>query len=337
MDANWRRRLSELGARFDEHNRVNDFGDNVAEREAARTQPALAPLPLGVISVTGAEAADFLHAQLTHDVLGLPPDAHRLAAWCDPKGRVQALFEVCPYEDGFLLVLPAALIEAVLPRLRMFVLRTQVTLADVSDHWNALGLCGAQAGEALAHSIDPPEPGRLAEADDTLALGLLGPQPRYLILAPSNAVERVWNRLATPAMPVGEPVWRLAAIEAGRPQVFPETAGEFVPQMLNLHWLDGIDFHKGCYPGQEVVARLQYRGTLKQRIYLGTLAADSPPAPGTEVAAEDDARVGTVIDAVTNADGAQRVLAVLKVAAADQALAIAGAKLCVDALPYRID
>lgn len=275
---------------------------------------------LGVIAVGGADAATFLQAQLSNDVLHLGPDRSRLAAWCDAKGRVQAIFRILRRGDDYLLLLPRALVTPVLRGLRRFVLRSRVELRDAGDELAVRGVFGDSADAQPARDLPP---GAVARDGDRRLVALPGPQPRCLVIAPPHAAPSAANAVA----------WRRAGILAGLPQIHPQTQGRFLPQMLNLHLLDGIDFHKGCYPGQEVVARLQYRGRLTRRLFRGVLDAAATPVPGTRVTDADGAVRGDVIEAVSGPDG-QDLLAVLRIDAAGNPLRIDGAELTLAPLPY---
>lgn len=278
----------------------------------------LANTGLGVIAVSGGDAASFLQAQLTNDVARLGVNEGRLTAWCDAKGRVQAVVWVLFWDEEYLLLLPRDLVAPVLQRLRLFVLRARVTLRDAG-----LVVRGLLGGDLSRTPLQRLPSGGVARDDGRLYLALPGPQPHGLVIAPSG-----------PDTPHADTVeWRRAEVLAGLPQIYPETQGRFVPQMLNLHWLGGIDFHKGCYPGQEVVARLQYRGRLTRRMYRGVLDAGRTPVPGTPVTDAGGAEQGLVVEAAPGPDG-QDLLAVLRIDATDSPLRVDGAELTLVPLPY---
>lgn len=278
---------------------------------------------LGVIEVSGDDAGTFLRAQLTNDVLRLGSDRHFLAAWCDAKGRAILLAQVLEHEgDGYLLVLPCTLIDAVLQRLRMYVLRARVTLTDVSDRYRLAGLIGA----------DLPPANQLTERDGARWLGLSATS--------DDSARALWIGTADAPWPEGAlatdtPEWALAHIDAGVPDVVTATRGLFVPQMLNLHWLLAIDFDKGCYPGQEVIARLHYRGRLTRRLHRLAWRGDEPK-PGEEITDDAERAQGTVISAAPAADdgGSGRLLAVLRIDAAGSTLNAGSTALELLDLPY---
>jgi tRNA-modifying protein YgfZ len=225
----------------------------------------------GLLSVTGEDARDFLHAQLTNDVLHLPQDRAVLAGWCSAKGRLLASFLVVPTANGFLLQLARDLAPAVAKRLSMFVLRSRVKIADVSDAWAQIGIWGE----------DFPGP-VFSVRQDGARVKVKMDQQRTLLLGTDLQDFRAEG---------AEGAWTLEEIRAERPFITAATQDQFVPQMVNFEKLGGIDFQKGCYPGQEIVARAQYRGEVKRRMVRLPAPAGAELRPGSEF------KGGVVIDA----------------------------------------
>lgn len=320
------------------------FDDPRYERETALTRNAIYALQdIGTISVEGEDACSFLHAQLTQDLQQLPASRWTRAAWCNAKGRVLALFHVVPQPGGFLLLLPRVLLEPMLKRLRMFVLRSQVTLTDVTDSHVIAGLSGPEASDMLrAINCSVPATGALTCTPPLTVLALGGEPQRFILISPDEVMMDAWQRLTDTATPCGAHAWNLLDILNGEPSVVPETQERFVPQMLNLHWLSGVSFRKGCYPGQEVVARMQYLGRLKQRLYLAEIDQAATPAAGAPVYADgSNQAAGTVVNASPHPHGGQVLLAVLRIDAAETAVLrlepSQGAPLHLLELPYSID
>jgi folate-binding protein YgfZ len=275
---------------------------------------ALAWSPLteyGLIVAQGEDARDFLHAQLTSDIAGLDADHARLAGWCSAKGRLLASFVVVPLGDGFALQLASDLVAPVLKRLSMFVLRAKVKLHDASGEWAQLGVWGSTARMRLAPFVaglgDVPFSSAHGEGVHVVAIEA----DRFLVLAAAAQAQTVEHVLGRPAAPHK---WRLLEIRAGRPHIVLATQDQFVPQMVNLEALGGVDFKKGCYPGQEVVARTQYRGQLKRRMVRARLAAGTASvAPGQELHwdAQPGQAGGTVVNAAPSPDGDELLAVVL--------------------------
>jgi len=264
----------------------------------------------GLLHAAGADARAFLHAKLTNDLEHLAPAQARYAGWCSAKGRLLATFLVVPHADGFLLQLSRDLVPVVLKRLSMFILRSKVKLSDASGQWTQYGVWGPDAGEFLA----------VSERDGAISIGI--DAGRRLVLAPGD--------LLSPNAPADD--WLLAEIRAGRPLIGQPTQDQFVPQMVNLELAGGVDFRKGCYPGQEVVARAQYRGAVKRRMYRLRGAALKA---GQELYSDDTP--GQPSGMVVNAAGDES-LAVLQIAAMESKSPIRpqpqGAALEVLSLPY---
>ncbi len=229
------------------------------------------PLPdWGVIRARGADARGFLHGQLTQDVTHLVPGTARPAGYCTAKGRLLASFVMWAADaDTVLLACSADVLPATLKRLRMFVLRAKCTLDDASAEWPAWGLAGAEAGEAAPWAVRPAGGGvRVA-----LPPALVGGQ------AVPRALQFGGEAPAGPAL--APATWLGLEAASGVPRIVAATVEQFVPQMVNLELVGGVNFQKGCYPGQEVVARSQYRGTLKRRGQL--LVGTAPLHPGQEI------------------------------------------------------
>ncbi|RYF35262.1 MAG: folate-binding protein [Comamonadaceae bacterium] len=290
----------------------------------------VAPLThLGVIRAVGPDAASFLHGQLTQDFLLIKPDEARLAALCTAKGRMIASFiGIRPDAETVLLVCSKDILAATLKRLSMYVMRAKAKLSDASDAFALYGL----AGSALAaNGADAAAlPGR------RLALG----DASVVSLYPADGVQRaLWIAPAGSAAPTGSPIdealWQWSEVRSGIVTLTTPVVEAFVPQMLNYESVGGVNFKKGCYPGQEIVARSQFRGTLKRRAFLVT--ADAPLTAGQEVFATSDPvqPVGTVAQAAAGADGQWAAIVSMQLAALDAgALQTAGVPLHVEPLPY---
>ncbi len=268
---------------------------------------------LAVIVARGADVRDFLAAQLTSDVRRVSPRVSQIAGWCTAQGRVIATLRVVQTDTDWLLVLARDLLEPVLRRLRMYVLRAKVELVDAGGTHAVCGLVGDPAGirlQELPASLDDVRP--VAECS---VIGVAGPGPRWLAVGTREALAELARR-ATGATPPGNVErWRAQDIAAGLPHVGAAASERYVPQMLNLQCLGAVSFDKGCYPGQEIVARLKFKGGLKRRLFVGSSTVAQPPAAGTALVAagEDGAAgepAGEVLDAARAADGTVALLAV---------------------------
>ena len=304
----------------------------IGDHNSAMTQTlqGIAPIShLGVIRVQGDDAASFLHGQLTNDFALLDMQHARLAAFCSAKGRMQASFigfKRAP--DEIVLVCSRDLLAPTLKRLSMFVLRAKAKLSDASADFQLLGLAGTEL-------VDPAAaPWSLRTAGDAHMVQLYPAdgQPRALWVAPST----------TPA-PQGPSLsaaqWLHSEVLSGVATVSQPIYELLVPQMLNYESVGGVNFKKGCYPGQEVVARSQFRGTLKRRAFI--VHADAPLQAGQDVFADSDPEqaTGVVVQAAPADDGGWCALVSMQTSSADAALTAGspqGPALRLQPLPYTL-
>lgn len=294
---------------------------------------------LGVLSIAGADARTFLHGQVTADVAGLAGDASTLGAYCSAKGRMLASFRLWQAEDRYLMVLSRSLVPAIEKRLRMFVLRSRVTIADDTARVVLLGAAGPGAADAVrALGTAPVETHRVAPLPGGHAIRL--PGERFLIAVGQDAAEATRQSLAARLRRADPSWWEWLDIAQGEPLVTAATQDEFVPQMVNLELIGGVSFTKGCYPGQEIVARTQYLGKSKRRMFLAHVDAEA--AAGDTLFAEDlgDQASGTVVNAAPAPGGGCDLLAVVHAAsAAGSAVrlrSLSGPALAFRPLPYAV-
>ena len=251
-------------------------------------------LHLGVIRAAGADAVAFLQGQLTQDVSLLPVQGARLAAYCNAKGRMQAsLIVLKPSDQELLLVCLRDVLPALLKRLSMFVLRAKLKLSDASGDFTLLGLAGGESTAA-------PWSCREVDGAHVVALYPGAGVPLALWLAPLSTPSPVSKASSVELTPEQ---WQWLTVRSGIALVGQATFEAYVPQMLNYESVGGVSFKKGCYPGQEVVARSQFRGTLKRRAFV--VHADGPLTAGQEVFLASDAEqaCGTVAAAAPCPDG----------------------------------
>ena len=322
MKTDWKAFLDDAGAEF-EADRVIHFGNPRREQEVALSGLVFCDLShLSVIAVHGADAESFLQSQFSNDISQVTDTSTLLNAYCTPKGRMLGLMRVFRQGVTWYLRLPEDTAEAVMQRLRMYVMRADVTIEDVSDNFLRIGISGEHAAEELGTTLNavPAEADQVTHTAYITLLHVAGVQPRFeAFISAHEAARKLWDTLNVRGAPVGESAWRLLEILAGLPTVFAATSELFVPQMANLQLVNGVSFKKGCYPGQEIVARMQYLGTLKRRMYLGRIATDEPAFPGGELFTEADSEqvVGRLVDAQPHPDGGQAALAVIQITAAE--------------------
>ena len=266
---------------------IHDFGQSLTVSQLQEGFVA-AITDQGLIGLNGDEAASFLHGQLTNDVEHLDQQQVRLAGYCTPKGRLLASFLMWRNATTIYLQLPRAIQPAIQKRLQMFVLRAKAKLHDAScDEANQviLGLGGKQAGAALAAWFPTLPATPFSKVDHALGTLLRVADAfgsaRYEWLTSAATARDVWPRLTEQLTKGGTDAWQLSDIHAGIPQITAATQEQFVPQMVNFELLGGVNFKKGCYPGQEIVARTHYLGNIKRHLYR--VRASEPLSVGAEV------------------------------------------------------
>jgi hypothetical protein len=320
----------------------------------------IAPLPdFGMLSASGDDAARFLHAQLTNDVEHLGAGEARWTGYCSPKGRLLSTFRSWRDPEAIHLLLARPLADALRRRLSMFVLRLKARVVDASDGVACFGLTGPSAASAAAAALGLPDPAEggadhaasvaghhlvglpplpaVAPVDPAAGAsrGSSGPNPRWLLVVPADRAQAAWQAVTAVAEPMGTADWRRTEVLAGVPRIVPGTYEQFVPQMLNFESVDGVSFRKGCYPGQEIVARSQYLGKLKRRMFVGHGDGPEPP-PGSDVTSADSGEpCGQVVIAAPDPDGGFDLLFECPVASVESGRLRAGeSALHVGTLPY---
>ena len=312
----------------------------------AKLTSFVAPLSdLGLIAFTGEEAAHFLHNQLTNDIEHLRTTEARLAGYCSPKGRLLATMLAWKTPESIMLQVPREILPATQKRLQMFVLRAKAKPADVTDAHAILGLSGAAATAVLSkwfasipattYSNTTSDAGTLIRVADALD------SPRYIWATTPDFAIASWSELIQALTPANVDTWHLTDIQAGIPQVTLATQEKFVPQMINFEVIGGVNFKKGCYPGQEIVARSQYLGKLKRRMMLATIDTQEAAA-GMDVFSSDDPEqpCGMIVNAARSAQNEMACLAEIKTSALEAGSihlgGIQGPALRFQALPYAL-
>lgn len=326
----WQDFLVRHGAQLNPATQAID-GFEPAETSAASVAPRQAPAafvtPLtdvGLIAVSGEEGASFLHTQLTNDVEHLTESDVRLAGYCTPKGRLLATMLIWKSDEAVWLQLPRELQPAIQKRLEMFRMRAKAPIHDLSDQYAVLGVSLPPDSNALTHWFEtvPDAPYAKVESPAGTLLRLPDVQGsvRFQIVVPVAQAQEIWPLLTRDLPAVGAGFWQLSEVRSGIPQVTLATQEKFVPQMINYEAVGGVNFKKGCFPGQEIVARSQYLGKLKRRMQHAQVA-DASAAAGMEVFSSTDPGqpCGMVVNAAPRPDGqGAECLVEIKMAALDE-------------------
>lgn len=346
MKPEWQEFLKNAGAEI-ENNRVISFGNLEREQRMLQTGLVICDLShLGLITVDGEDAADFLQGQLTNDIRDVSQQHSQISAYCTHKGRMLANFRLFKRDDSYYLSLPQLLLESILKRISMFVLMSKVSLKASSHSLVHFGISGPNAAEKLADVVaDIPK----AVNDVTQVNGLTiikcpGTLARFEIYGELDNMIKLWQHLDVHAAPAGQAAWQTLDILAGIPTITPQTSEAFVPQMTNMQLINGVNFQKGCYTGQEVVARMQYLGKLKRRMFRINIDTTSPVNPGDKLFSKDSTSgqgPGQIVNAQIDADGGYAALAVINISDAEantlQLHDENGPEINVLSLPYAVE
>lgn len=348
MNAEWSAFLKQAGAVLS-LDQVASFGNPDRELQQALNDDMCCDLShRGLIAVRGSDSETFLQGQLTCDVRHVTAEHSLIGAYCTPKGRALACCRIFLHDQTYYLELPRSLVEPTLTRLRKYVMRAKTVLEDASDTLGRMGVAGSQTARLLQQlgliTDEAMAPDAVQQTNHLAVIHLPGPIPRFELHGPVQELAAVWQALSPTVTPVGAEAWRLLDILAGTPAVYPETVEAFVPQMINLHALDGISFKKGCYTGQEIVARAHYLGKLKRGMVLARVDSPTPPCPGDPLFSSDahsNQSVGQLADAARHPDGGYAVLAVALMEAANEGGLhlgdASGPPLRLEPLPYDVE
>ncbi|GAB4122863.1 MAG: folate-binding protein YgfZ [Sideroxydans sp.] len=342
MNQDWQNFLAAQGARLAEGT-VQDFGDAAAERAATQEGTVLCDLShFGVLRVGGEDAESFLQNLLSNDIREVTTNHAQLSSFNTAKGRMLASFVIWRDGNDYLLQLPRGLAEPIRKKLSMYVLRAKVKITDASEERVCLGVAGVDAATLLQKQFAslPQADWEAAQSGDAVII-CRGAQ-RYQLATSVERAMALWQALRPAATAAGANCWDWLDIRAGIPFILPATQEAFVPQMVNFEVIGGVNFKKGCYPGQEVVARMHYLGKPKRRMYLARVMCDDAPLAGEELfsAAQPEQPCGKVVQAARAAHGGFELLAVVQTeVVADFPVhlrAITGARLQFEALPYAL-
>lgn len=347
MNNDWQIFLQTNGAHINE-GRVEHFGQQLEESQHAMENNSISDLShLGLIRVSGEDAEHFLQGQLSNDVRQVAESHSQLSAYCSPKGRILAIMRVFKHSDNYYLQLPSELLLSTLERLQKFIIIAKVNLTDASNEWANMGISGPDSAELLNDQLGaaPEKIDDAVQKNGITVIRIPGPHARFELHGPVEEIQSLWQAVSGSVQAVGAGPWALLDIHAGIPVIYTATQEAFVPQMVNLQAINGVSFNKGCYTGQEVVARMQYLGKLKRRMYFANVDAKSCPNPGDELYSSCEGGgqgTGKVVTAQASADGGYDLLAVIQIAVPEanepiQLLNTEGPELSLRELPYRLE
>jgi folate-binding protein YgfZ len=315
MNQDWQNFLVTQGAQM-QGGAIGQFGNAAAERLATRDGTVLCDLgQFGILRVSGTDAESFLQNLLSNDIHEVTATRAQFSSLNSPKGRMLATMLIWRDGDDYFLQLPRVLCEPIRKKLSMYILRSRVNIGDASNDIVMLGLSGVDAKEILSARFAALPQAKLGciftEHGSVIKFGDISWQ---INTSPQQA-QTLWLEMNRKARPVGSQCWDWLNIRSGIPVILPQTQEQFVAQMANLDLVNGVNFKKGCYPGQEIVARMQYLGKLKRRMYLAHIDGTDAPQPGDELYSADMGGRGSgmLVNVAAAPSGGYDVLAVLQI------------------------
>ncbi|MDR4517313.1 MAG: folate-binding protein [Nitrosomonas sp.] len=321
MLESWRTFLQDSNAVI-ENDQVVHFDNRLAELKQVQNGTILVDLShYGLLRFSGVDVQTFLQNQLSCDVREVTENQGQYGSYCTPKGRVLASFILWQKDDAWIMQLPASLCAGMQKKLSMFILRAKVNITDSSNQWVRMGIAGKEACQRLQEvlEISPEECAQLRMIHTSDASILCHAPDRLELIAIEASAHKIWQLLSKNACPAGAGCWNWLEINAGIPAITVETQEQFLPQMINLDLIGGVSFKKGCYPGQEIVARTQHLGQLKRRMYLANIGTNDPVSAGDDIFGTDaeNQSCGKIVNAAASPDGGFDVLAVIQISSVD--------------------
>ncbi|NOQ88768.1 MAG: folate-binding protein [Gammaproteobacteria bacterium] len=345
MNSDWKNYLLSKGAHLTESDGFRFKEENVSNLESATKDVICDLSQFNTLVVAGGDAAEFMQGQFTNDVMQVNKDHSQLNAFCNKKGRMIANFRLFEHQKNYFLSLRSELVDKSISHLQNYILRAQVAIQDVSDQLIHIGISGDNAAELLSPFIGDitQDVDSVSHNEDYIAILVAGPKPRYEVFCSLEHAKSFWQSLSTQAEIVNSNSWDYLNIQAGLPFIDSSSSEEFVPQMANMELINGVSFTKGCFTGQEIVARMHYLGKLKKRCYKVNIDSEVKPANGDKLYAENaraGQNTGMIIQSEKNPDSGYDALAVIQIADTDSNLFLNdadGPAVTVKQLPYAFE
>lgn len=345
MNNDWKNHLLQNGATQDDRG-LFTFNESLADTRVAEDSNVICDLShFSAVVIAGADAAEFIQGQFTNDVNKVDDEHSQLSAFCNNKGRMVANFRLFKYQQNYFISIRQDLVEKTIEHLQNYILRAQVAIQDVSEQLVHLGLSGKDAESILSDFIDNPntESDSLSQNEDYIAIRAAGTIPRYEIFCSADKAIDLWQAVSQNTTIVNSDYWDLLNIRNGIPFIDSSTSEEFVPQMANMELINGVSFEKGCYTGQEIVARTHYLGKQKRRTYHIRIKSDTAPNTGDQLATETSTAnqyTGTLVTVYQTAADEYEALAVIQIKSAEEAklkLKDIDADISIMDIPYSLD
>jgi len=342
MNKDWQNFLLQNGAKQTLSGLITFDSDTDSNRASTEETVFYDLSQYSTVVIAGADAAGFMQGQFTNDIELVDEDKSQLGAFCNNKGRMIANFRLFKNQNNYFINLKADLVELSISHLQNYILRSQVAVQDVSEQLVQLGISGPKAATILAAFIDniKDEIDSVSSNDNYIAIRTAGEILRYEVFCDIEHAKKLWSALSQKIKAGNSSSWDFLNIKAGIPYIDKNTSESFVPQMANMDLINGVSFTKGCYTGQEIVARMHYLGKLKKRCFRVHIASEEKVASGSKLFAENaraGQNTGEIIMAEQNPESGFDALAVLQIADMESKLFLNnadGPAVTVKQLPY---
>lgn len=345
MNSDWKNYLlSKEGQPTDDGG--TEFKEKKTSNSESENLDTICDLSLfSTIVIAGDDAANFMQGQFTNDITQVNEQTSQLNAFCNKKGRMIANFRLFQNQQNYFFSVKSDLVEISIEHLQNYILRSQVAIQDVSEQLIHIGISGDNAAELLSSYITDinQNVGSISSNENYIAICVPGLKPRYEIFCSLEHAKNLWDSVSTQATVANSSSWNYLDIQSGLPFIDASTSEEFVPQMANMELINGVSFTKGCFTGQEIVARMHYLGKLKKRCYKINIETDSEPSNGDKLFAENaraGQNTGMIIQVEKSPEAGYDALAVIQTADINSALFLNnsdGPHITVKELPYSLE
>jgi tRNA-modifying protein YgfZ len=345
MNNDWKDYLLQRGAEQNEDG-LFIFDNSFSDTELSEGSDILCDLShFSTVVVAGNDAAEVMQGQFTNDVKKVDEEHSQISAFCNNKGRMLANFRLFQSQQNYFLSIRNDLVESSIEHLQKYVLRAQVAIQDVSEQLIHIGISGNNAEKLLSDFIEKLNTAIdcVSYNDDYIAIRVAGITPRYEIFCSLEHAKTLWENLKENTRTANSSYWDYLNIRYGLPFIDSNTREEFVPQMANMDLINGLSFEKGCYTGQEIVARTHYLGKQKRRTYRIKIISDNAPEAGDQLATDSSTEnqyTGTLVCVYQTAKDEYEALAVIQITAAESEklkLKNADAEIIMLELPYSLE
>jgi len=343
MNNDWKNYLLQNGARQNEDG-LFDFNEAFADAQLADDSDIICDLShVSTVVIAGGDTNEFIQGQFTNDVNKVDDEHSQISAFCNNKGRMIANFRLFQSQQNYFLSMNSDLVEKSVSLLQKYILRAQVAIQDISEQLIHIGVSGSNAESLLSDFIGELNTSvdSISHNDNYIAIRVAGTTPRYEIFCSLEHAKILWESVSTKASVVNSSYWDYLDIENGLPYIDSNTSEEFVPQMANMELINGVSFEKGCYTGQEIVARTHYLGKQKRRTYRIKIVSDMTPKTGDRLTTDtstENQYTGTLVTTYQTAENEYEALAVIQIKSAEsENLKLNNAEVTVLDLPYSLE